>query len=85
MKNETEIKVYQNGNFLDVKVGGLPTNDGLAVDLFDMTGRQLTTQRVAPVSNMFETKINVSTLPKGVYLVRIGRVNFQRVAKVIIN
>jgi hypothetical protein len=85
IQNETSLKVYQNNNFLVVKATGLPGNDQLAVDLFDITGRQLTTQRVNPAANMFETEINVSALPKGVYLVRIGRMNFQRVVKTFIN
>jgi len=85
IQNQTEVKVYQNANYLEVKTTGLPTNDRLVVDLFDISGRQLITQSINPVSNMFETQINVSSLPKGVYLVRIGRMNFQKVVKTIIN
>jgi hypothetical protein len=85
VQDETVLKAYQSGNFLNVKASGLPGNEELRVDLFDISGRQLTTQRVVPVSNMFEAQINVSTLPKGVYFVRIGRENFQRVIKTVIN
>lgn len=85
IQNQTVLKVYQDGNFLDIKATGLPTNDELVVNLFDISGRQLTTQRVAPADNMFETQINVSTLSKGIYFVRIGKENFQRVVKIEIN
>jgi hypothetical protein len=85
VQNQTEVKAYQSGNFLEVDATGLPDNEKLTVDLFDIAGRQLSTQSVAPVSNIFETKINVSTLPKGVYMVRVGRVNFQKVIKVVLN
>lgn len=85
LQNQTFIKVYQNGGYLQVKASGLPDNEQLVVDLFDISGRQLTTQRVVPVSNTFETQINISTLPKGIYLVRVGRDNFQRVIKTEIN
>jgi len=84
VQNNTDVKVYQDGNFLNVKATGLPGNEQLVVNLFDISGRQLTTQFVTPASNMFKTKINVSTLPKGLYLVRIGRMNFQRVVKTVI-
>jgi hypothetical protein len=85
VQTQSAIKVYQSGNYLEVNASGLPSNDQLAVDLFDVAGRQLTTQSVVPASNMFETKINVGTLPKGVYMVRIGRLGFQRVVKTILN
>ncbi len=85
VQNQAELKAYQNGNFLEVKATGLPTNENLIVNLFDISGRQLTTQSVEPVSNMFETKINASSLPTGVYFVRIGRLNFQKVIKAVIN
>ncbi len=85
IQNDATIKVYQTGNFLEVNAANLPSNDKVVVDLFDISGRQLTTQSVAPASNSFETKINVSTLPKGVYFVRIGRMGFQRVVKTVLN
>jgi len=85
LQNKTEIKAYQNGSVLQVKASGLPGNDLLEVDLFDIMGKQLTTQHIMPAANMFETQINVSALPKGVYFIRIGRENFQRVIKVEIN
>ena len=85
VQNKTELKVYQSGNFLNVKASGLPGNDELLVDLFDMSGRQLSTQAVKPSSNMLETQINVSAIAKGVYFVRIGKANFQRVVKTTVN
>ena len=84
-QNPTELKVYQNGNFLHVKATGLPGNEQLMVNLFDISGRQLTTQQVRPAANTFETRINVSGLSKGIYFVRIGKENFQRVVKTEIN
>jgi hypothetical protein len=84
IQNDAAIKVYQSGNFLEVNASGLPSNDNLVVDLFDVSGRQLTTQSVVPVANTFETKVNVSTLPAGVYFVRIGRMGFQRVVKTVL-
>ena len=83
--NKTALTVYQNGSLLYVKASGLPSNDELVVDLFDISGRQLTTQRVTPVTNILQAQISVSKLPKGVYFVRIGKENFQRVVKVEIN
>ncbi len=85
VKNQAALNVYQNGSLIYVKATGLPGNDELLIDLFDISGRQLATQHVTPVSNSMETQMNVSALPKGVYFVRIGKENFQRVAKIEVN
>lgn len=85
LQTPTVVKAYQNGGLLLVQASGLPGNEELEVDLFDITGRQLATRRIVPVANMFDMQFNVSTLPKGIYLVRIGRENFQRVIKTEIN
>lgn len=84
-EDQTEVKAYQDGNYLEVIAKGLPGDEQLLVNLFDISGRQLTSQNIVPVSSMFETKINVSSLPKGIYFVRIGRMNFQRVVKTVIH
>lgn len=85
LQNPVTVKAYQNGSFLYVTATDLPANAPLKVDLFDITGRQLTTQQVMPAANSFETQINVATLPKGIYFIRIGKENFQRVIKTVIN
>jgi hypothetical protein len=82
--NTAELRVYQTNNYLNVIATGLVNNDKVVVNLFDINGKQLTSEWVVPQSDKFETKITISGLAKGAYFIRIGNVNFQKVSKVII-
>src|ERR1035437_7533860 len=83
--NQLEYKVIQTKNQLDVQVTGLPSNEPVVVNLFDINGKQLTSQWITPVSQQFENKINKNGLATGTYLIRIGNNHFQKVAKVVLN
>jgi hypothetical protein len=76
---------YQINNSLLVKASNLTVNEEVHVDLFDIEGRQINGKIITPVSNAFETNVDVTGLSKGVYLVRIGNLNFQKVIKVSLN
>jgi hypothetical protein len=82
--NLSNLKVYQVNNYLNIVASGLPNDDKIVVNLFGINGKQLTSEWVMPQANKFESKINITGLAKGTYLVRIGNVNFQKVSKVII-
>lgn len=79
------LKVYQINNYLNVIATGLQNSDQVVVNLFDINGKQLTSEWDVPQAGKFETKIDVSGLAKGAYFVRIGNVNFQKVSKIIVN
>ncbi len=79
-----DLKVYEVNNFLNVVVNGLVNNDKIVVNLFDINGKQLTSEWENPKAGKLETKINVSGFAKGAYFVRVGNTNFQKVSKVII-
>ena len=87
--NEEEVQpsflVNQSGNVLNFSASKLPSDEEMVVDLFDIEGRQLNGKSIKPISNKFETTIDVSGLAKGTYLVRVGNPNFQRVVKVVVN
>ena len=87
--NEEELQpsflVNQSGNVLNFSASKLPSDEEMVVDLFDIEGRQLNGKSVKPVSNKFETTIDVTGLAKGTYLVRVGNPDFQRVVKVVVN
>jgi hypothetical protein len=85
IKNEISCTVFQAENQLNVKVNNLPSNESTTVDLFDISGKQMTGTVVNPSGNAFETSFNVATLAKGIYLVRIGNHNFQKVIKATVN
>jgi len=82
---ESEFTVYQFNNNLNVHVKGLPSDKPVVVNLFDVDGKQLSSQWVTPVSGRFENKISIIGLAKGAYLVRIGNSDFQKVSKIILN
>ncbi len=83
-KNETELNVSHTDNYLNVHATGLPSNEQVVVNLFDINGKQLTYQWLTPVANGFEYRINTEGLAKGAYFVRMGNAHFQKVCKVII-
>lgn len=84
-ENQPAFNVYQTENVLNFAASKLPSDEEMVVDLFDIEGRQISGKSIKPVSNKFETTIDVSGLAKGTYLVRVGNPKFQRVVKVVVN
>jgi hypothetical protein len=85
LKDETEFSVYQSGNNLNVQIKRLPSDNPVVLTLFDIDGRELWSQWVRPESGRSESRINMSEMSKGAYLVRAGNSKFQKVAKVILD
>jgi len=80
-----DFKVFQSGHYLTVRASGLPSDEEVVVNLFDINGKLLSTEWIRPSSHVIENKINVSGLATDAYLIRIGNYGFQKVAKVVIN
>lgn len=83
-KNNAKLEAYQSGNYLNVIASGLPSGEKIVLNLFDINGKQITSQWLTPVANGFESRMDISTLAKGIYLVRTGNSGFQKVVKVVI-
>ncbi|HEY4798722.1 MAG TPA: T9SS type A sorting domain-containing protein, partial [Bacteroidia bacterium] len=83
-QDEIQFTTYQSGSNLNVNVTRLPSNDFLFVELFDVSGKKISSKKVNPVNNAFETTVNVDGLSSGVYFVRIGAGDCQRVKKVVL-
>lgn len=83
-ENAPTFIYYQAENVLNIKASKLPSDEELTVDLFDITGKEISKKKITPTSNSFETAISVQGLAPGSYLVRVGKTNFQKVIKVII-
>jgi hypothetical protein len=77
-----ELTAYQLDNSLKVIASKLPSDDEVVVDLFDITGKQINGKKLMPASNSLETTVDISGLINGVYLLRIGNIQFQRVVKI---
>jgi len=78
----SEFKVYQTDNVVNVIASKLPSDENVQVDLFDIVGKQISSQIAKPVGNAIQTAIPVTGLATATYFVRVGNPNYQRVFKV---
>ena len=83
-ENSTVLSAYQSGSMLNVKAVSIPDENRVNVELYTLEGKYVMSSSHNPASGIVETNFNISTLAKGIYLVRIGNDNFQRVVKVTI-
>jgi hypothetical protein len=74
-----------NENKLNIDVKGLADNEKLTVDIYSIQGSLIAHADVIPSNNAFKHAFNISSLAGGVYLLRIGNVNFQKVEKVFLS
>ncbi len=83
---ETQIDygVYQQDNNLIVNASKINTNKEIVIDLFDINGKLINGTKQVPENNNINVKFSTSNLSKGVYLVRIGNYDFQKVIKTIV-
>jgi hypothetical protein len=79
-----QLSVYLSGNIIHVIAEELPSNNEHVVQLYDITGKLIAFNKITPVTRSFETAIDLPGLSSGVYMVRIGTPDFQRVAKVVV-
>lgn len=84
-KNIVEFSVFQIGTTVNVKCSQLSSNDPLMVQLYDIAGKKISEKEINPTTNSFEAAMDVSGLAAGLYIVRIGNSNFQKVKKIEIN
>lgn len=84
-QTEAQLKVYEANGMINVLATSIPTDESVVINLFDINGKQLTSEWVKPQGGKVVSKINAATLASGTYLVRIGNVKFQVVKKVIVS
>ena len=82
---QINLTASQTGNMLNVKGDGLPTNNKMNVDIYDILGKHIAGKAVSPGGNRVESSFNVDSYAKGIYYVRLGDDEVQRVVKVLIN
>ncbi|MES2590256.1 MAG: glycosyl hydrolase [Bacteroidota bacterium] len=83
-KDESELMVYQSGNYLNFKAAKLISNENILIELFGMEGKKISSKTIKPIMNTVETKINIDGLATGNYLVRVSNNDFKRVVKAIV-
>jgi hypothetical protein len=83
-QTKAELKVYEANGIINILATSIPTDENVVINLFDINGKQLTSEWVKPQGGKVENTISAATLASGTYLVRIGNVKFQVVKKVLI-
>jgi hypothetical protein len=81
--SQAAFNIYQSGDQLNISASKIESDKDFMIDLFDMNGKQISGKTINN-NTVFETSIDVSGLTKGVYLVRIGNLDFQKVVKTVI-
>lgn len=82
---DAQLSAYQSGSMLNVIATKLPQCNNIYIELFDLNGKKLMGTNAMPSGDELRTSLNVSSLAKGIYFVRIINDSFQRVVKVPIN
>ncbi len=77
-----QLTAYLSGKTIFVKATKLPSDEQNVVQLYDVTGKLVNYKTIKPTATSFETTIDVTGFVAGIYIVRIGTPDFQRVAKV---
>ena len=73
-----------NGN-LTVSVNGLASNDLIVGEILSINGKSISKKSIFPSNKSASTKFGVNSLSHGIYFIRIGNVNFQKVEKLVIS
>ncbi|MDI9310326.1 MAG: T9SS type A sorting domain-containing protein [Limnohabitans sp.] len=78
------FNVYQNNENLIIDIRKINTDNEVSIDLFDITGKQLVGKKIRPENGNINTSFSTSSFASGVYMVRIGNNDFQKVIKTLL-
>lgn len=80
------VNAYQSDGEIKVTAENLSVDGEMAVDIFDVTGKQITGKQVMTNGNKLETSLPTDNLSSGTYLVRVAKMNasFQRIIKIAV-
>ena len=82
--NSLEMVAYQNQNQLNVEMEGVQFTDELRVELLEMSGRTIRVTNQKIDNQALKVSWEISSLPKGTYIVVVGGDSFQRTQKIIL-
>lgn len=82
--NQSSLIVFANKDKIEVNALNLPNNEEAKIELYTIDGRELSSQKVVPVQNKFNTSIFTNNISKGVYIVRVGNAYFQKTKKIVV-
>jgi hypothetical protein len=79
---EARFFTQVSGNHLLVRAENIAINNNYTIQLFEISGKLLAEKSILVTSDSFESTININDLVSGVYLLRIGTPEFQKVIKI---
>lgn len=82
---DLEFILTQDPSAINVSVDGLAIEGDIMVDIFDIAGKQLASNKVANTAGSFKTSFDKGNLASGTYIVRIGTESFQRSEKIVVS
>ena len=82
--SQSSLNVFANKDKIEVTALNLPNNEEAKIELYTIDGRELSSQKVVPVQNKFNTSIFTNNISKGVYIVRVGNAYFQKTKKIVV-
>lgn len=78
------VTAYQQGNMLNVNATGLTGYTLMKIDIYDNLGKHITGKTITPGPDKVTAAFDASQLARGIYYVRLGNDEIQRVVKVAI-
>ena len=83
--DDLSMLVYQNEQDVLIEIEGIYNSELVDLDIIAMNGKAVkTSHELKPNSGKLNEKINISKLESGVYFVRVGNLNFQKVKRILI-
>lgn len=79
-----EMLAFQKQNQLNVQMQGITFTDELRLDLMEITGRSVWVANAKITNGELTHSWDISSLPKGTYIVAVSGNNFQRTQKIVI-
>ncbi|MCH2225705.1 MAG: T9SS type A sorting domain-containing protein [Crocinitomicaceae bacterium] len=79
-----EMNVSQDNDQLTVSVDGVHGEGDVQVELIGMDGKVIQSITTKPIGQSLEESFNVASLQSAIYFVRVGNVNFQKAARIMI-
>lgn len=81
---QLEMVAYQKANELKVEMQGVQFTNELRVELIEMSGRTVRVSNEKIDNENLNVSWDISSLPKGTYIVAVGGESFQRTTKIVI-
>lgn len=83
--NSSAMNCFQSGSNLNVSASNLANNDQAMLELFDLNGKLISSEKVAASNGQINTSLDIANVASGFYFVRLGNAGYHRIVKVAVN